>query len=212
MAPVLCMITGLARMGGSDDALVRRVAAASRAGVPLVQVREPGLDGRRLAQLVRRCLMAVDPARTRVVVNDRLDVALATGAHGVHLREDSVPASRVRPHVPPAFLVGRSVHSAQGAREASRSGAVDYLIAGTVFPSSSKPGGPTIGVAGLADVVSASTLPVLAIGGITADNAGVVAASGASGVAAIDLFAVTDEDALTETVARAQAAFAAGCQ
>jgi thiamine-phosphate pyrophosphorylase len=210
MTPVLCMITALDRMGGSEDALVRRVEAASRAGVPLVQVREPALEGRALARLVRRCLAVVDRARTRVVVNERLDVALATGASGVHLREASMPAERVRALTPPAFLVGRSVHSPETAREVSRSGAVDYLIAGTVFRSASKSEGVATGVRALADVVAASTVPVLAVGGVNAANAGEVAGAGASGLAAIDLFAVPDDAELPEILARTRTAFAAG--
>jgi thiamine-phosphate pyrophosphorylase len=202
------MITALGRMGGSEDALVRRVAVVSRAGVPLIQVREPGLDGRVLARLVRRCLDAVDAARTRVVVNDRLDVALAAGAQGVHLRERSMPADRVRALTSPGFLVGRSVHSAPAAREASRQ-PVDYLIAGTVFASASKPDGPATGAAVLAAVVAASAVPVLGVGGITVANVAEVAGTGASGLAAIDLFAIPHEDELPEIVARARSAFAA---
>jgi len=186
------------------------VGAASRAGVPLVQVREAGLDGRRLAELVRRCLDAVDARRTRVVVNDRLDVALAAGAHGVHLREDSIPASRVRAVAPAGFLVGRSVHSTAAAREASGAGGLDYLIFGTVFPSASKPGGTAAGVHALAGAVTASSVPLLAIGGVMASNAGDVAGTGAAGFAAIDLFATGDDAELPRVVAQARATFAAG--
>src|SRR5688572_7868800 len=91
--PVACMITDRSRLGaGWEDALVARVAAAARDGVDLVQVRERDLDARVLTRVVERCVAAVARTRTRVLVNDRVDVALAAGAHGVHLRGDSMPA------------------------------------------------------------------------------------------------------------------------
>ncbi|HVH25631.1 MAG TPA: thiamine phosphate synthase [Vicinamibacterales bacterium] len=160
-----------------------RWAAASR--VDLIQVRERDLEAAPLAALVTDLLLVCAGSGTRVVVNDRLDVALACGAQGVHLRHDSVPAGRVRSIVPPGFLIGRSVHSAA---EAAQAGPVDYLIAGTVYPTPSKPTIPTIGLRGLAEIVQAATVPVLAIGGLTADGLDAVAATGAAGVAGIGLF------------------------
>jgi thiamine-phosphate diphosphorylase len=132
---------------------------------------------------------------TRVVVNDRVDVALAAGAHGVHLRAESVSAEQVRQIVPDDFLIGRSVHTRTEAVTAARSG-VDYLVAGTVYPTRSKPEGAILlGVGGLAEVVRAVDVPVLAIGGVVADKVGDIAASGAAGVAAIGLFADVPTDA-----------------
>jgi thiamine-phosphate diphosphorylase len=121
-----------------------------------------------------------------VVVNDRVDVALACGADGVHLRHDSVRVQAVRTIAPHGFLVGRSVH---GPAEAEGAGPVDYLIAGTVFPTPSKPAAtPTLGLDGLAEVVRTVPIPVLAIGGITRDRLDEVATTGAAGVAGIGLF------------------------
>src|SRR5688572_21057384 len=103
------MITDRRRFAGAEDALVQRVAAAAAAGVNLVQVRERDLDARDLTRLVARCVSAVQGTRARILVNDRLDVALAAGAHGVHLRGDSLPASRARALAPIGVLIGRSV-------------------------------------------------------------------------------------------------------
>jgi len=122
------------------------------------------------------------------MVNDRLDVALACGADGVHLRGDSIPAVRARSIAPPGFLIGRSVRDAGEAVAAAPH--VNYLIAGTVFPTPSKPGlAGWLGVDGLAGICRAVGAPVLAIGGVSLDRLPEVAGSGAAGVAAIGLFA-----------------------
>jgi thiamine-phosphate pyrophosphorylase len=182
-------VTDRHRFGSAWEAsLVERVRAAAHDGVHLVQVRERDLDGGPLMRLVSSCVDAVRGTRTRVLVNDRLDVALAAGAHGVHLRADSFSARRALGYVPSPFLIGRSVHSIAEAAIAAEEGATDYLIFGTVFETSSKPGRAAAGVAGLARVAAATRLPVLAIGGITAGRIGEVMAAGACGVAGISLF------------------------
>ena len=178
---------------------VAQARHAIDAAVDLIQIRERGLDGGSLAAIVRAVVAiarasmstgSTGPAgrpRTRVVVNDRLDVAIACGADGVHLRGDSMSAEAARQMAPPGFLIGRSVHAVEQARTA---GPVDYLIAGTIFRTVSKAAtAPLVGLEGLAAIVRASTAPVLAIGGITADRVGDVAAAGAAGIAAIGLFA-----------------------
>ncbi len=190
------------------DLTVARVTWAARAGAHLVQVRERDLEGGALVSLVRRCVEVVRGSRTRVVVNDRLDVALAAGAHGVHLRADSMPAARVRAVCPPGFLVGRSVHLRDEAVQVESDGGLDYLIFGTLFPTPSKPGRPTAGLEALAGVVRAVRLPVLAVGGMTADNLGDVGAAGAAGYAAIGMFARESETAVSQELTRAAAAFA----
>jgi thiamine-phosphate pyrophosphorylase len=189
MSPVLCLITDR-RMHGPEwqEGIVAQVSAAARAGVPLIQVREPGLDGGALRDLVGRCIDAVRGTRTRVVVNERLDVALAAGAHGVHLRGDSMPAWRVRGLCPRPFLIGRSVHTVDEASRADVT-ALDYLVFGTVFATSSKPGRAPAGVGELAAAVAATTLPVLAVGGVTLETMPEVIRAGAAGAAAIGLFA-----------------------
>jgi len=202
----MCLVSDRQRAGGAD-AMVDRVAWAARAGVHLVQVRERDLEGAALTTLVTRCLEAVRGTRTRVIVNDRVDVALAAGAHGVHLRADSVPAARVRAMTPPGFLVGRSVHSIDEAVQAATAGGLDYLIFGTVYVSASKPGGAVAGPSALAAVVAAVSVPVLAVGGVTPDNLHELAATGASGFAAIGMFVATPETAIMQAAARAAAAW-----
>ncbi len=191
--PILCLVTDRRRLCASCDeetarrCLLAQIVEAVGAGVDLVQIREREIDAAPLADLVSAAVAAARGSATRIIVNDRLDIAVACGADGVHLRADSIPASAARRIVPAGFLIGRSVHDAA---EASREAAgADYLIAGTVFATSSKPGAKRLlGEAGLAAVVRAASLPVLAIGGVTLDGLAAVAASGAAGAAAIGLF------------------------
>ena len=178
---IICLVTDRRR---ADPIAQARAAAA--AAIDLVHVRERDLEARDLAALVRRMLDAVRGSATRVLVNDRLDVAMACGADGVQLRADSFTADEVRRMVPAGFLVARSVHTADEAAAASD---VDFLVAGTVFPSSSKPGNPRhLEADGLRRVVDASHAPVLAIGGVSLERIPAVARAGAAGIAAIGLF------------------------
>ena len=162
---------------------------AVEAGVDVLQIRERDLEAGELARLCADFLQVVRGSRSRVVVNDRVDVALACGAHGVHLRGDSMPPAAVRAMSPRGFLIGRSVHSPEEAEAAS--GVVDYLIAGTVWATTSKAGLDTsklLGSEGLSRIVHRVAVPVLGIGGISVERIAAVAQSGAAGVAAIGLF------------------------
>lgn len=186
---ILHLVTDRLRLApGTSDAdalecLLRQVAYAVAAGVDVIQLRERDLDGRTAVDLARRAVAAARGSGTRVVVNERLDVALASRADGVHLRGDSLGAERVRALAPPGFLVGRSVHTAE---EAAAAGPVDYLIAGTVWATPSKPAGhPLLGVDGLARIVRSTPVPVLAIGGIDVGRMPALARVGAAGIAAI---------------------------
>ena len=194
--PLICLVTDRRRLhaargnrGDPIDLLVELVGDASRAGVDLIQVRERDLTARELARLVEACVSAASDTPVRVTVNDRADVALGTGAAGVHLRSDSVKAQPLRGIVRPGFLIGRSVHGIEEAVTAASDGGLDYLVLGTVFASRSKaPDHPLVGVSGVQRASRAVPLPVLAIGGITLNNVARVAAAGAGGVAAIGLF------------------------
>jgi len=197
MQPVVCMITDRRRFP-AEDALVQRVAAVAAAGVTLVQVREQDMEARDLSRLVARCVTAVRNTRTRILVNDRLDVALTSGAHGVHLRGDSIRASRARALAPIGFVIGRSVHTVDEAITAHAEGGVDYLLFGAVFATASKPGQPPAGVQALADVVRATPLPVLAVGGVSSATAPQLAGTGCAGFAAIGWFADGDEATVSE--------------
>jgi len=189
------MITDRRRFGGDEGALVERVAAAAAAGVHLVQVRERDVEARDVSRLVARCVGAVRGTRTRIVVNDRLDVALTAGAHGVHLRGDSMPASRARSMAPIGFLIGRSVHSVAEAVAACADGGLDYLVCGAVFSTASKPDQPPAGVHALAAVSAAVSIPVLGVGGVTRETASQLSDTGCAGFAAIGVFARADMDA-----------------
>lgn len=195
--------------------LLRQARYAIDAGVDFVQVRERDLDTADLAATVSDLIAMARGTRTRILVNDRVDVALACGAAGVHLRADSVPAAAVRSIAPPRFVIGRSVHTVSDAVAAGS--AVDYLIAGTVWPTSAKPADhPVLGIDGLADIVRAASVPVVAIGGVTLDRLGEVAARGGAGVAGIGLFMASGPDTvnlacravpLVEVAAAARARF-----
>jgi len=183
---MLCLVTDRRRLGGAVDAVVQQARAALAAGIDLIQIRERDLEAAALAALVARVVEAARGSSTRVLVNDRLDIAIALGAAGVHLRADSMPIAAARRLAPKTFLVGRSVHTVDEARAAADA---DYLIAGTVFPSASKPSATAwLGVEGLAAIVRAVRVPVLGIGGATFDRLDDLASAGAAGVAAIGMF------------------------
>ena len=202
------MISDRRRFGGSLDRLAEAIVRAGRAGVDVIQIRERELDDRALCGFVGRAIASLRGTAARVVVNARIDIALAAGAAGVHLRGDCVPASRVRPIVPDGFLVGRSVHSREEARAAEADGGCDYLIFGSVFPSNSKPRGhEPAGLDLLRDVCRAVRLPVVAIGGMNAARAAEVARAGSRGAAGIEMFAGADERALAAAVAAMRRAF-----
>jgi thiamine-phosphate pyrophosphorylase len=168
---------------------IRRAIAA---GVDWIQIREKDLVGGALVELAR---FAVADARTgsaEILINDRLDVALAAGAAGVHLGEQSLPLGRVvewrRSAGRNDFRIGVSCHSLESGREAERCGA-DYLFFGPVYATPSKAAfGAPQGIERLREVCSAVKIPVLAIGGITSENARACLEAGAAGVAAIRLF------------------------
>ncbi len=188
--------------------LIAAIGRAARAGIDLIQVRERDLPDPVLVDLVREAISSARETRARVIVNERTDVAIAADAAGVHLRSTCPSAARVRAIVPPEFLIGRSIHSRSEAEAAVREGGCDYLLFGTVFPSTSKAAShPIPGVAALEEVCEAAPMPVLAIGGITELRARETAHAGASGVAAIELFAHGDEGGLREAIQRVRRAF-----
>jgi thiamine-phosphate diphosphorylase len=184
---ILCLVTDRHRRPVLDHC-----RDAIRAGVDLIQLREPGLEALTLLALAAKLVEMARDTPTRVVVNDRLDVARVGGA-GVHLRGDSIPPGRARSMAPAGLLIGRSVHGADEAVIAAPD--VDYMLAGTVFPTTSKPGlRGHLGLAGLAAIVRAVAVPVLAIGGVSMERIGDVAATGAAGLAGIGLCDAQAED------------------
>jgi thiamine-phosphate pyrophosphorylase len=191
-----------------ESALLQRIENAASAGVDWIQIREKDLPARELLDLtrtaIRVCRNLSAHGAARILVNDRADVAWAAGAAGVHLGERSLPIpALVNVRHGPArtdFLVGASCHSLGAALRAAGEGA-DYLFFGPIFATPSKAGfGPPQGLPKLAEICRAVSIPVIAIGGITLDNAAACAAAGAAGISAIRLF--QGKSAVTEIVAR----------
>jgi thiamine-phosphate pyrophosphorylase len=159
------------------------IALASQAGLPAIQVRERDLPTRRLAALIRMIRTAVAGLPTRVLVNDRVDIALALGADGVHLRASSLPPGRVRAMIGPDRLLGVSTHSLEEVRRAQDDGA-DFVVFGPVFETPSKRiYGLPQGLGTLAQVCEIAQVPVFAIGGMTPGRVREVRGVGAHGVA-----------------------------
>jgi len=190
-------ITDRARLGvprgaalGETVSVLRAYAlAAAEAGVDALQLREYDMPDGWLRRAAAAMCTAVAGRPLAVVVNERAHVARAAGAAGVHLRATGMPATRVRPVVGDAAIIGRSVH-APDELAPDELVEVDYVLFGTVFPSASKaPGHAVAGVGGLASCCARLTRPVLAVGGITLEHCEAVAGAGAAGVAAIGLFA-----------------------
>lgn len=180
--PILCLVTDRTACLGRP--LEQVAADAVEAGVSLVQLREKDLSARQLLELGRSLRGAVRVRGGSLVVNDRVDVALAIEAEGVHLGGGSLPVREVRRLVGDRMLVGASVHSLEEALRAEGEGA-DYLLLGTIFETRSHPGLRPAGLELVSRVARAVTIPVVAIGGIKADNAAAVIGAGAQGVAVL---------------------------
>jgi thiamine-phosphate pyrophosphorylase len=167
--------------GGRD--LVALADAVLAAGGRWLQLRDKAATTRDLAALARRLLARTRAASALLVVNDRLDVALAVGADGVHLGQDDLPAADAR-RLAPELVVGVSTHGLEQARQAARDGA-DYVALGSIYPTGSKAGFQLVGVEALRQVRPHVPGPLVAIGGITAARVPEVTAAGADGVAVI---------------------------
>lgn len=174
---------------------VQKITRASAAGCQLIQIRERDLPARLLCQMTREAIEAARPFGARVLVNDRLDVALASGADGVHLRSTSLPVDAVRrirdQRGLAPFLIGVSTHNLTEAQLAEEGGAT-FIVTGPVFsPNSKTIDGPLMGLDRLQKICQRVSLPVFALGGVGRENYREVMAAGAAGIAAIGLFQVT---------------------
>ena len=179
--PAICLVTD--RRLCHDAPLVEKIALAVEGGVDVIQLREKDLPGRPLLDLAMNIRQAID-GNALLIVNERVDVALLSGADGVHLGEEALSPSEARSLVGDGMIIGRSIHDYDGALKAQQEGA-DYLIVGSVFPTRSHPGQPPQGLSLIERLAPKLHIPYLGIGGINAENAADVIRAGASGVAVI---------------------------
>lgn len=182
----VCLVTHRL-LCGEPETLLDRLARAVEAGVSMVVVREKDLDAAPLCRFTGRVQEVVERSGRRdlpVIVNRRLDVALASGAAGVHLPAGGLDPADVRLLAPAPFRIGVSTHSVEELLEVERQGA-DYAFFGPVFPTESHPGRPGAGIEKLRRAVAATSLPVWAIGGIRPDNLEALAGLPLAGVAVI---------------------------
>lgn len=212
--PWLCLVTDRSLVAPDARTPAEELAALERwldealdADLDLIQLRERSLDARALVRLARGVVERRGAKPVRLLVNERADVALASGADGVHLRGDGPSVPDVRALSAGRWMVGRSVHTLDEIREHATA---DYLLFGTVFSGGSK--GDTVraqGLDALARAAAASAVPLLAIGGITPERSAAVVAAGAAGIAAIGAFLPPGRHAGALGPVRAAAAFRA---
>lgn len=201
--------------------LLDRIAQAAKAGVDWIQLREKDLAARELARLAEDALRRIAPHRTKLLINSRLDVALAVGAGGIHLTSADLSAGQARTVAAMAggsikgreFLVAVSCHSASEVRLAGRQGA-DFVVLAPIFEKILPPAQraaqqargesklPGIGCDAIGEAGRGASVPILALGGVTLANAASCLGAGAAGVAAIRLF---QEGDLAETIRRLRA-------
>jgi len=175
----------------TDDAVVARADFLDRAGEVLaaggsgvaLHLRAPAASGRRMHELAVRLMEIARATGSLLVVNDRVDVALAAGAGAIQLARRSLAAADARRLVGGAMRIGVSVHSVDDAREAVDAGA-DWLLAGSIYPTASHPGRVGTGV-GMIEAMAGLGRPVIAIGGVTPERVGELLGAGAAGIAAI---------------------------
>jgi thiamine-phosphate pyrophosphorylase len=190
MDPTLYVI--LDRTGARGRDLLALLEATIAGGCRMVQLREKQWPSGRVLALADRLLARCRAAGVTFVVNDRVDVALALGADGVHVGQDDLPARLARPMLRPGMLLGVSTHSVEQARAAQAAGA-DYVAVGAMFPTATKPDFELVGPDLVRKLRGEIRAPLIGIGGITPDNVGEVIRAGAAGVAVISAVCAADD-------------------
>jgi thiamine-phosphate pyrophosphorylase len=179
----LCLVTDRSLANGRSLAGI--VAAAVKGGVTMVQLRDKTASTRAFIEDARALKALLAPPRVPLLVNDRIDVALAAGANGAHVGQGDMPVALARKLLGPKAIVGLSITQSAEARAEDVEFA-DYLGVGPIFPQLTKPdAAPTLGLEGLAEIRRIISKPIVAIGGVTAANVRAVRLAGADGVAVV---------------------------
>lgn len=184
------------------------VREALEGGVTLVQYRAKTASSAEMYNEALQLKALCDSFKVPLIINDRLDIAMAVGAAGVHLGQDDLPCAAARRILGEEYLIGVSAHNPAEAKAALQSGA-DYLGCGAVFGTATKADVKKLGTDGLAAICKAKGLPVVGIGGVTADNYREVRAAGADGAAIVSgILAQPDIRATVEAIAKVSQEFA----
>lgn len=166
------------------DVLLSTVEAAIKGGVTIVQLREKHSGGRDFYEKAKRLKTLLDQYEIPLIINDRVDIALAVGASGVHVGQEDLPLTMVKKIVPDSMIVGISAATVELAQEAERNGA-DYIGVGSIFPTGTKKDATVLEEGMLSAIIDAVTIPVIAIGGIQKDNVATLNNQGIAGIAVI---------------------------
>lgn len=184
------------------------VREALEGGVTLVQYRAKTASRAEMYAEALQLKALCDSFKVPLIINDRLDIAMAVGAAGVHLGQDDLPCAAARKILGEDYIIGVSAHNPAEAKAALQSGA-DYLGCGAVFGTATKADVQKLGTDGLAAICKAKGLPVVGIGGVTADNYREVRAAGADGAAIVSgILAQPDISATVRAIARVSQEFA----
>lgn len=206
--PDCLLLYGVTHREGSRDEFYRQVEEALAGGVTLLQLREKELSDEAFLEEAAAIKAICDRHGVPLIINDRWDIALACGAAGVHVGIEDAPVSFIREKAGASFFIGATAKTVAQAKAAEASGA-DYLGVGALFPSPTKETAVRVTREDLAAIASATALPIVAIGGITADNAPSLKGYGACGIAVVSsLFGAPDIQAAARRLKEAALAMA----